>query len=203
MSAVSQNSVYSFAANRQNDFLQSVTIKIKSSKRISEEETADPEKKPKKAPHTLETLREKDATIPDADDEEALLDEAEDELAPYFKRESVPKILITTSDKARKVCQSRTTLETYANFYFLQRTIQLAREIAQVVPNAEYRSRRRFALKKIVPECIAHGVTDLVIINENRDVPDALTLCHLPDGPTAVFKLRSVKLMKEIKVFLN
>ena len=43
-------------------------------------------------------------------------------------------------------------------------------------------------------------MTDVIVINENRDKPDGFTLCHLPDGPTAVFKLRSVKLTKEIKV---
>ena len=82
----------------------------------------------------------------------------------------------------------------------MQRSIGLARELAEAIPNAEYKSRRRFALKKVIPECVQHGITDLIVINENRDRPDALTLCHLPDGPTAVFKLRSVKLMKEIKV---
>ena len=76
----------------------------------------------------------------------------------------------------------------------------MARELSTVVPNSEYKSRRRFALKKIIPECVKHGVTDLIVINENRDVPDLLTLCHLPHGPTATFKLRSVKLMEEIKV---
>lgn len=55
-------------------------------------------------------------------------------------------------------------------------------------------------MKKIVPECINHGVTDLIVLNENRDLPDGMMICHLPDGPTATFKLRSVKLMKEIKV---
>ena len=29
---------------------------------------------------------------------------------------------------------------------------------------------------------------------------DALLVCHLPDGPTAHFKLSSVKLSKDIKV---
>ncbi|XP_055336417.1 ribosome production factor 1-like [Paramacrobiotus metropolitanus] len=138
-------------------------------------------KKPKGVPHTLDTLRERDATTVLAEDEEVLQDEETDELSPYFSRDSTPKLLVTTSDKARK------------------RTIALAREIASVIPNAEYRSRRRFALKKIIPECVQHGVTDLMVINENRNLPDALTLCHLPNGPTAVFKLRSVKLMKEIK----
>ncbi|OQV15105.1 Ribosome production factor 1 [Hypsibius exemplaris] len=157
--------------------------KDKKRKRPADEEepTAPPEPKVKGIPQTLETLRVKDPTTVQGDDDEVLQDEQADEFASYFSRSSAPKILVTTSDKARK------------------RTIALARETAGVFPNAEYKSRRRFALKKIIPECVRHGITDVLIFNENRDKPDGLTVCHLPDGPTAVFKLRSVKLTKEIK----
>ena len=57
----------------------------------------------KKDPHTLETLRLKDLTTVQDDDDEVHADEEADEFATYFSRSSAPKILITTSDKARKV----------------------------------------------------------------------------------------------------
>ena len=56
----------------------------------------------KQQPKTLDNQREHDLTTVEADDEEALEDEASDEFAPYFNRSTSPKIFITTSDKARK-----------------------------------------------------------------------------------------------------
>ncbi len=38
-----------------------------------------------------------------------------------------------------------------------------------------------------------------MIINEDRKVVNALTIIHLPNGPTAHFKLSSIKLNKEIR----
>lgn len=70
----------------------------------NKEEVEVPQKpRAKQTPKTLETLRERDETTVVGEDEEVLLDQEADELAPYFDRKTVPKILITTSDKARKV----------------------------------------------------------------------------------------------------
>uniref|UniRef100_A0A5F9DSV6 Ribosome production factor 1 n=1 Tax=Oryctolagus cuniculus TaxID=9986 RepID=A0A5F9DSV6_RABIT len=41
--------------------------------------------------------------------------------------------------------------------------------------------------------------TDLIVINEDRKTPNGLILSHLPNGPTAHFKMSSVRLRKEIK----
>ena len=54
-------------------------------------------------PQTLETLRVKDETTVVPEDDEVNQDEETDEFAPYFSRSISPKILVTTSDKARKV----------------------------------------------------------------------------------------------------
>lgn len=40
------------------------------------------------------------------------------------------------------------------------------------------------------------------IVSFNSDEIDGLVLSHLPDGPTAHFKMSSVRLRKEIKVSL-
>ena len=42
----------------------------------------------------------------------------------------------------------------------------------------------------------------MIVINEDKKTraPDAIVLTHLPDGPTAHFKLTSIKYPKEIAV---
>merc|ERR1712228_411259 len=78
------------------------------------------------------------------------------------------------------------------------RTIKFARDLADVVPNAKYYYRKGLPLKKIIKQCESNGYTELVVINEDRRIPNGLILCHLPDGPTAHFKLTSSKLAKEM-----
>ena len=46
-----------------------------------------------------------------------------------------------------------------------------------------------FELKTIVKQAIAKDYTDIVIINEDKKTPNALVHIHLPDGPTAHYKL--------------
>jgi ribosome production factor 1 len=42
--------------------------------------------------------------------------------------------------------------------------------------------------------------TSMIVVNEDRKYPNGLLVVNLPDGPTAHFKLSSVKLSKKIKV---
>ena len=46
----------------------------------------------------------------------------------------------------------------------------------------------------------ARGYTDVAVFNENQKHVNGLLLIHLPNGPTAHFKLSSLKLSKDIKV---
>jgi len=61
-----------------------------------------------------------------------------------------------------------------------------------------YRERRNFTLKDIVQYCKDEGYTDIIVINEDRKQPNSLLLSHLPNGPTALFKLTSIILGKNI-----
>jgi hypothetical protein len=56
------------------------------------------------------------------------------------------------------------------------------------------------ALKKIVKYATAKGFTDVAVFNEDRKQINGMLLIHLPAGPTALFRLSSLKLSKEIKV---
>lgn len=58
--------------------------------------------------------------------------------------------------------------------------------------------------------CTYHGFiiphqkfTDIIVVNEDKKTPNAMLITHLPDGPTVHFKLTSVKLNKEIQVYLS
>ena len=55
-------------------------------------------------------------------------------------------------------------------------------------------------IKKIVKYATARGFTDVAVFNENKKHVNGLLLIHLPAGPTAHFKLSSLKLSKDIKV---
>jgi ribosome production factor 1 len=46
----------------------------------------------------------------------------------------------------------------------------------------------------------ARGFTDLLVFNEGRKAIDAALLVHLPDGPTAQFRLSNLVLGRDIKV---
>ncbi|CAK5084512.1 unnamed protein product [Meloidogyne enterolobii] len=84
-------------------------------------------------------MQEPDETYVYSDDEEVLDDLVNDEMSEHFKSELVPKILVTTSPRAK------------------------------------------------------------LVVHEDRKRPNGIALIHLPEGPTAYFKINSLKYTKEIK----
>ncbi|XP_068599490.1 ribosome production factor 1 [Brachionichthys hirsutus] len=136
---------------------------------------------PKEVPKTIENQRVYDETTVDPEDEEVAFDEGTDEFSAYFNKLTNPKVLITTSDRPRG------------------RTVKFCQQLATVIPNAHVYYRRGLALKRVIPQCVARNFTYLMVINEDRKVPNGLVLCHLPDGPTAHFKVSNVRLRKEMK----
>lgn len=57
----------------------------------------------------------------------------------------------------------------------------------------------RSAVKKIVKSATDKGYTDVIIINEDQKMPNGFLVIHLPNGPTAHFKLSNCKITKEMK----
>lgn len=53
--------------------------------------------------------------------------------------------------------------------------------------------------KKLCKSAIRENFTDMVIIHEDNKEPNGLLLIHLPDGPTAHFKLSNVKTTNELR----
>ncbi|XP_015608602.1 probable ribosome production factor 1 [Cephus cinctus] len=141
---------------------------------------------PKAVPHTIESLREKDETvvqgdIDDEENEEIKIDLEHDEFASYYKHGYEPKVLITYSDNP------------------LRKTRIFGRELTRIIPNSISLYRNRSGVKKMVKSAIARGFTDIIVINENMKQPNGLLLVHLPDGPTAHFKLSNPKITPELK----
>uniref|UniRef100_A0A6M2CQD9 Putative ribosome production factor 1 n=1 Tax=Rhipicephalus microplus TaxID=6941 RepID=A0A6M2CQD9_RHIMP len=122
-------------------------------KRRKEAEALGENAPPKREPRTIENTREPDDTMVQADDEEVQLDEAMDEMAAYFRKEYVPKVLLTTSDNPHS------------------RTIKFCRELKQSIPNTDFRWRNRSRIKKTVEHAIARGYSDIAVINEDRRHP--------------------------------
>ncbi|KAM4023600.1 ribosome production factor 1 [Anomaloglossus baeobatrachus] len=150
-------------------------------KRKKERQALGDKAPPKPVPKTIENQRVYDETTVDPADEEVAYDEATDDFASYFNRRTTPKILITTSDRPRG------------------RTVRFTEQLSSIIPNSQVYYRRGLALKKIIPQCVARDYTDLIVINEDRKIANGLILSHLPNGPTAHFKMSNVRLRKEIK----
>ncbi|KAJ2449943.1 Ribosome production factor 1 [Coemansia sp. RSA 2336] len=131
-------------------------------------------------PKTQENTREFDEAVINDADEEVAQDEEEDEFASYFNGQT-PKVLITTTPNAGK------------------KTTSFVKELVSVVPNLEYIKRgKKFALQQIIEFCRGRDYTDLVVVTEDHKEPTHVTLIHLPEGPTAHFRLTRIKGGKEI-----
>lgn len=64
---------------------------------------------------------------------------------------------------------------------------QLAKELALVLPNASKLNRGNHSTREMMEACKTNQISDLIIVNEHRGVPDGMLVCHLPFGPTAYF----------------
>jgi ribosome production factor 1 len=68
-----------------------------------------------------------------------------------------------------------------------------------VFPSGVFYKRQGHTVKKIVDHATSAGFTDIVIVNEDQRAVNGLIVCHLPDGPTATFKVSSAVLTRDIK----
>lgn len=140
---------------------------------------------PKQKPHTIESLREKDeTTVTDINAEENILvrtDLENDEFSDYYKSSYEPKVVITFSDNP------------------LKKTRTFGRELMRIIPNSKLFYRNRSSVKRMVKSATKEGYTDILVINENRKQPDGLLVIHLPDGPTAHFRVSNVRITTELR----
>jgi len=141
---------------------------------------------PKLVPKTIDNMREYDETTiggkeGNDEDEEVEHDIANDEFSSYFEKSYAPKVLITCSDNPHS------------------RTIAFIKELTRIIPNSEPKWRNNSSVKKIVKDCISKDYTDIIIVNEDNRSPNGMVVSHLPEGPTAQFKLSNVKVTKDLR----
>lgn len=152
--------------------------------RKKERKNAEMEGKPKQKPKTIESMRVKDETMVGNLEEEENLEVAHDiqndEFSNYFEKAYVPKVLITTSDNPSS------------------KTRRFCKELTRIIPNSFAKSRSRMSVKKMVKAATVKGFSDIIVINEDQKIPNALLLTHLPEGPTAYFRLSNVKISNEL-----
>jgi U3 small nucleolar ribonucleoprotein protein IMP4 len=78
------------------------------------------------------------------------------------------------------------------------RLAAFAKEVRLLLPTAVRLNRGNVVLPALVASAAAAGLSDVLLLHEHRGVPAALTLSHLPHGPTAGFSLHNVMLRHDI-----
>lgn len=91
-----------------------------------------------------------------------------------------PKIVVTTSGNPSA------------------KLLQFSKELKLLFPTSVKLNRGNYVMSLLVNACKASGTTDLVVVHERRGVPTALTISHLPHGPTAIFSIHNAVLRHDI-----
>ncbi|KAL2220777.1 U3 small nucleolar ribonucleoprotein component [Thermoascus aurantiacus ATCC 26904] len=113
--------------------------------------------------------QDKDADLLDVDDEYALTSGLID-----------PRPLVTTSRNPSA------------------RLSTFAKEIRLLLPTSIRLNRGTLVLEDLVASANAAALTDMILLHEHRGTPTAITISHLPHGPTASFSLHNVVLRADI-----
>ena len=116
------------------------------------------------------------------EDQEGIQDGECDEFAAYFTGSVTPKVLITSSN--------RPSLKSHL----------LMRELAKCIPNSHIKLRNGIDLKRAIPSAESRGYTAVIVVNEDRKLPNGMLIVQLPEGPSAHFKVSSFKRGYDIKV---
>ena len=88
---------------------------------------------------------------------------------------------------------------TIISLFLFQKTLAFVKELTRMIPNSTPLWRKSTSIKKMVKQAITNNYTDIIVINEDNRLPNGLVVTHLPEGPTAHFKLSNVKITKDIK----
>ena len=78
------------------------------------------------------------------------------------------------------------------------RLAAFAKEIRLLLPTSIRLNRGNLVLPSLVSSANSSALTDLILLHEHRGKPTALTISHLPHGPTASFSLHNVHLRHDL-----
>lgn len=169
---------------RHKLFAKQQQAKKKEQKKARKQRKLERGSEPRNTGHTIESLRERDHTtvdnIEDSDNEEIRKELEIDDFSSYFSKSYTPRVLITYADNP------------------VTKTRKFGIELSRIIPNSIAKIRNRSSIKKMVKSAVRENFTDILVVNENNRQPNGLVVIHLPDGPTAHFKLSNVKITKEI-----
>lgn len=73
-----------------------------------------------------------------------------------------------------------------------------AKEVRLMLPTSIRLNRGNLVLPDLVASANASAMTDMILLHEHRGTPTAMTLSHLPHGPTISFSLHNVVLRADI-----
>lgn len=73
-----------------------------------------------------------------------------------------------------------------------------AKEIRLLLPTSIRLNRGNTVLPDLVSSANGAGMSDMILLHEHRGTPTAMTISHLPHGPTASFSLHNVVLRADI-----
>ncbi|KAF2074375.1 hypothetical protein CYY_004309 [Polysphondylium violaceum] len=163
--------------------------KLQAAKKTSREKARKQRKKerellgeaapPKQVPRTIESMRRADETMVDLNDAEYEDEIQKDELQSYFDGRP-PKVCLTTNQKPSK------------------NAIDFSKVFEKILPDAKFFHRRKYNIKEIVDFCNNRDYTDLVVINETEGVINEMIISHLPNGPTATFRITNITMPEDI-----
>jgi len=75
---------------------------------------------------------------------------------------------------------------------------QFAKEMKLILPNSQRINRGNYRIEQLMDACRSNDITDVIMVQEHRGVPDGLIVCHQPYGPTAFFTLSNVVMRHDI-----
>ena len=141
-------------------------------RRKREDEQLGEDAPPRKMPRTIEDAREYDEeTGQPLTKEEALA--ITDEFTDTLAGEKKPGVVFTTGLKA-----------TDASFDFIK-------QMLPVIPKSIYFERKNEAIKEFAKKAADKGYSDLIVVKEDKKKLTTFTHVHLPEGPTAIYKISS------------
>lgn len=73
-----------------------------------------------------------------------------------------------------------------------------SKEIRLLLPTSIRLNRGNLILPNLLSSAKAAGLSDILLLHEHRGTPTAMTISHLPHGPTASFSLHNVLLRADI-----
>ncbi|KAF2344334.1 Brix domain [Trinorchestia longiramus] len=141
-----------------------------------------PDAVPTRPVRTIEGEREDEETaIHNIQEDDIMVEEAIDTFKDYYNKDAPPKVLLACTARPHN------------------RTITFLKELKRVIPNSFIKWKANAKIRQLAIAAQVRGFTDLIVINEDNLKPNSLLLTHLPEGPTAYFRLSGVRVCKDLR----